>query len=223
MSTRHLRGMVAAMCLTAGAALLATPAGATSVSSQLKPKLLSLADLPSGFSVNRSSDSGVTGNGCLTTLASPKRKYPEESVQYVSAAGLPQIDEKLRSGPGIAQGLKQFAKSMSECKPFTINVQGHVLHARILPLTFPAVGPHSSAFVASFAVSGVTVSFAFVSFEVDGLACVIGFGNLGNPNVGAITGLVDEAINKVEGKPVGHVSLTSDGGGPHSTRLLVVK
>src|SRR6202043_3587311 len=99
----------------------ALPAGALT-KAQLRAKALPLADLPSGWTVDRSTGSGGTSAGCLKALALPKHTT-RVAVAYTHGQ-FPSIQETLETGPGSLSHFHAYEHELAKCSSVHLTAGG---------------------------------------------------------------------------------------------------
>jgi hypothetical protein len=177
----------------------ATPAPAIT-KAQLKAKALSLSNLPTGWSVDNSSNnsSGPT-SGCLAGL---KRIGHGTKVTVSFENGqLPVLEELLANGRGELAAYNQLNHILAGCKHFTSTSNGQSVTYTVGAMSFPSVGSHSSAYSVAFSVQGVNAGFDIVLFQFGSIVGAIAYGDIGQPDPASVQAYVTEAVNKLEGKP----------------------
>ncbi|HTT92681.1 MAG TPA: alpha/beta hydrolase [Acidimicrobiales bacterium] len=157
------------------AALLATGLGATAQaatrSATLQSRLLSVADLPYGWSVApvRSAKGQLTTSACgdaLVAVLSPASalsvpglaKNPlgptYASASFGEGAGLPSLHEALASGAQAEQAWQRFGATLAGCRAATFLYNGTKVVATGGRLALGPVGPSSSAYAWTIGEAG---------------------------------------------------------------------
>ena len=99
--------LVAGTVVVVGALILGSTASAavehTAKAPKLGPMLLTINEMPTGWSVLNSSSAG--GVGCLATVLEPKsiKQIAHASVSFAENGEVPEISEKLAAYSGISQ------------------------------------------------------------------------------------------------------------------------
>jgi hypothetical protein len=184
---------------------VAGPAGAIT-KAQLHSKVLNLSNLPTGWTVDNSHSGGggsVSG-GCLTGIKrSPKKKGDVKATVQYEDGQLPELDETLAAGPGIPADYGEINDIFRSCKHLTISESGETIPVTIGAMSFPRLGNATSAYGATISVDGVSAGFDFVIFRVGSILGLMYYADIGQPDPTQLQGFVTEAVNKIEGKPVG--------------------
>ena len=164
---RLRRPRVMARVGLAVAALLATGLASTSqaatLDATLRGHLLSIGDLPAGWSVApvTSTKVQVTTSSCgqaLVAVLDPAgvmsalglAKSPlgptYETASFVEGAGLPTLSEALASGAQAEEAWQQFGATLAACRAATFVYKGTKVTATGAPLAFTQLGRSSSPY-----------------------------------------------------------------------------
>ena len=196
----RLRAMLVAgfsgtLCL-----MLVLPAGAAT-KTQLRSKLLSLSNLPTGWTVdNSSSGGGAATGGCLAGVKQAPKSETKVIAKFENGQ-LPDLQEELVTGHGSLAAYNRLNRVLAGCKHFTESSDGQTLTFTVGAMSFPAVGTESSAYGVTMTVKGINAGVDFVLFRIGSIAGVIEYADIGQPNSSQLQAFVTEAVNKVEGKP----------------------
>lgn len=178
----------------------AMPAGAMT-NSQLRSKLLTLSNLPTGWTVdNSSSGGGAVSGGCLAGVKQAPKSERKVTASFENGQ-LPQLEEELVSGHTATSAYNRLNKVLARCKHFSETSNGETLAFTVGAMSFPPIGDGSSAYGVTFSVKGINAGADFVLFKVGSVAGVIEYADIGQPDPGQLQAFVTEAVNKVEGKP----------------------
>ncbi|WP_427895857.1 hypothetical protein ACQHIV_18255 [Kribbella sp. GL6] len=138
-----------------------TPAGpVTRTSAELTQALLQLADLPSGFALDKDEDDGTTPFSAPTSRCKPLVKYLNASKAPGSKATASRTFTGGQEGPYIDYGLdsmgtaaevddlrKAYAKAVDDCRKVTLKTPGSGnTSMKVEPITAPAYGTKPFAF-----------------------------------------------------------------------------
>jgi hypothetical protein len=180
----------------------APTAGATLTKSQLQSKAISLSNLPTGWTGDRSSSGGATSKvACFDGL---KSHFPGESKMDVSYThgGQPAFQQTIESGPSrtLNSRYQAFKKTLSNCKHISFTSGGQQFSGSIGALSFPRVAKASSAFGITLTTQGVTVGVDIVLFEQCDVLGDVVYGDLNQPDRSQVQATVKVAVNKIEGK-----------------------
>lgn len=191
---------VAVITLAAGllvAGLVSACGGGASLSATLQDRLLSVADLPSGWaSVPVTTKSVQTSAPCLASLTAKKTSLTYTDHAFVEGVSIPNLSELLASGPGVRQRWQAVARALASCRSATITVDGKKALASVRPLVFPRVATTSSAYAWSLTVAGVQVGFDLILFETGSYAGYVTYADLGPPPMATVLAFVRAAVAK---------------------------
>src|SRR5579862_7212705 len=96
--TRPLAAGMISLIFIGTLVAIAPPTGAAT-SAQVKAKVLSLSDMPAGWSVDNPSSGGITRTGCIKALNSPGKGVVRAAAVFVDGS-VPAVAEALDGGKG---------------------------------------------------------------------------------------------------------------------------
>ncbi len=183
---------LAVVLLTSPAASAATP----------KSRLLSLSDLPTGWSVTRrpSTGGGVLTTSCLSALRKPPKHGKKASATFTGDTT--SLSETLATGPGTVARIQLLNRTLRTCRGGTLTDDGKTVHLDIDRMSIPKVARTSVAFSLTAEETGITVWSDLVTFRVDGYVGVLFYGGIGTPDATAFLAFAKEAVAKADGKHV---------------------
>jgi hypothetical protein len=173
----------------------------TPTQKELKAKVLSISNLPAGWSVNNSSSTGSGDQGCLSDVRNPPKHGLKASASFAQG-NAPILGEVLGAGPGSKATYSTLNRVLSSCKTYTITDNGQSETVHIGAMSFPSVGQQSSAYALTLTSDGINLGGNIVLFKVDGITGAVVYANIGTPNITQTEAFVTEAVAKIEGKPV---------------------
>lgn len=189
-----LAGVVAAF--TAMAALT-SGCGGNSTESALQARLLSVADLPAGWSAVPVSPGSVqTSAPCLSSLATNPSGWTYATAAFVQGTVIPTLGEVLATGPQARQEWHSFGQALARCRTATLTIAGKKARATIAPLSFPRVASTSSAYAWAFTISGIRIGFDLVLFETGAYTGYLTYADLGPPEAATVRAFADAAVAK---------------------------
>jgi hypothetical protein len=199
---RRLFALLATALILMGLpAVVAAPAGALT-RSQLKAKVLSLSNLPAGWKAENPSGGGGTYTGCLRNLhASPNSSDPADAF-FIDGDSAPAVGEVLASGSEATRRYQVLNKVLSACKKLGGTEGGAQIKGTVGAMSFPDVGTRSRAYAVSISIGGIAIHADVIAFEVGEYAGELLFEDIGQPKIAQVESFVDEAIGKIEGKPI---------------------
>jgi hypothetical protein len=196
---RNMRYLVF-VALTFGAATFIVNSAGATTKTQVDSHLLSISNMPTGWSVDDSINSS-SSIPCLKPIKSPTKDQVKASVAYEDGS-LPEIQEVVAAGHGVVASYKKLNHVLEDCKSFTYSSGGKKITGNIGPLLFPNVGAHSNAYAINLNVQGASVGADIVVFETGRYVCAVLYENIGVPDLGQARAFVNEAVSRLEGKPV---------------------
>jgi len=194
MKTRRITSLAALVMLAATALLTAGCAGSAN---PLQGRLLSVADLPAGWSAAPvNADSSQTSAPCLSGLSAQPKGSAFASAAFVQGTSIPSLGEALSSGQAAQDRWQSLNRELARCQTATVTVAGHKVEAQIRPLAFPRVASGSSAYAWTLTVSGVQIGVDLVLFEAGSYAGYLSYSDLGSPATATVEAFADAAAAK---------------------------
>jgi hypothetical protein len=193
---------LAALC----AALAPLQASAVTIA-QVKHKLLSVSDLPAGWSVQKGNSGGGSGSnlgGCFKGLSSTKHGVHgvvRAEVGFVDGM-LPAAAETLEQGSTAAARYASFVHTLSKCSTISFTANGIKVNGTVGALSVPNVGTASTAYAINFTVSGETFGIDLILFKTSSTFGALTYEALGSPDASTAESFATAAADKAEGKPV---------------------
>jgi hypothetical protein len=220
---RRLGGVVLVIQI-AVIGVLVTPASPAiaATRSQVAAKVLSLQDMPTGWSVDNSRGGGASDiGGCLKGLVAIKK--PVKGIQRVKVAyhygAFPALQEIIEAGPGTEARYRKFTGILNGCKTFGFTADGNRITGTVGAMSFPTVGASSRAYALSLTTQGQTVGIDLVFFKVGQFDGELLYGDI-SPDPNTIHGFATEAVDKILGKRANPpVTPTTTGTSPGSLAM----
>jgi hypothetical protein len=188
--------------------LMLTPlqAGAATAS-QVKQKLLSVSDLPDGWSVQKGNSGGGSVSdlgGCFKGLSSRP-----QAVKGVTRAEIGFVDgifpaaaETLEEGKIAAARYTSFEHTLSKCSAVSVTANGIKVSGTVGALSVPTIGNASAAYAINFTASGETLGIDLILFKEGSTFGLLSYESLGSPTAAAAESLAAAAAEKAQGEPV---------------------
>jgi hypothetical protein len=203
-----MRLLVGAVTLSAVLCIATSPlqAGAAEAS-PVKQKLLSVSELPAGWSVQRGNSGGSSASdvgGCFKGLSSTPGKTKDVTraeIGFVDGM-FPAAAETLEQGKTAADRYTSFTHTLSKCSTVSFTANGIKLSGTVGALPVPLVGDASAAYSIHFTASGETFGIDLILFKTGSTFGVLSYESLGSPNAATAESFAAAAADKVEGKPV---------------------
>jgi pimeloyl-ACP methyl ester carboxylesterase len=188
-----------AMAGLAAAALLATGWPATSQAASAEPslssRLLSLADLPVGWSATPTS-TWTTLQAATSPCLAGLTESTLVSVAFVEGLSVPDVSEALASGPRAKKAWQRFGAALASCRRATLDYKGtkEVVSAR--PLAVPGLGSSSSAYTLTVASVGFPVGLDLVLFRTAGYYGYFSYSWVGSALPSTVIAFARAAVSK---------------------------
>lgn len=183
-----------------------TPGAAATTGSptpNLQTQLLTVSDLPAGWSIDNSGSSSSSTPACLKPLKGTNGGKGHVSANFQEGAnGLPSLQEALTYFPGTApQELAMLARTLNSCGEIKFSASGHTYTGTVGQLSVPTLGDQSEAYQLALTAKadGVTVTIGLDLLAIREGSTVIGliYGDLGTPDIGQFQQLAIKAVAKV--------------------------
>jgi hypothetical protein len=179
---------------------LAGPATAVT-KSQVAAKVLSLQNMPTGWSVYKSEGSASDLGGCLKGLQAVKKEAKgivRVSAEYQDRNDL-LLEETIEAGPGMAARYRKFNATLSACKAISYSADGSKVTGTVAAMSFPKVGDSSSAYAVNLTIQGETLGIDIVFFKVGQFAAELLYAGV-SPDPDVVNAFANEAVDKIHGK-----------------------
>ena len=190
------RGGIVLALLVAALALAAC--GSSGGGSGVSSRLLSLSDLPAGWSAAGTSPVKLTRAPCLSGLARHPRHSSYESAAFVEGTSIPNFGEVLASGSGVSRAWAQLEHALGGCHSATLRIGPLRTHATIRPLGFPRIGRRSLAYSWTIVIAGITITSDLVVFQAGRLVGYISYADLGKPPLATVAAFARAAAAKAQ-------------------------
>lgn len=177
---------------------------ATPPAPDLTAELLSVSDLPAGWSVVPSTDSSNSSTPkCLRALKTVAKATSKAETTFTDGSnGLPELDEFLVYLPGQGKkAMKLVSQILAGCGQLSMTSGGQTLKGTLGAMSFPAVAEQSFAYQLNLSatVSGlsVTVGIDLIVFRKADTVAEILYGDLGTPDISVLQPIVWDAAAKL--------------------------
>jgi pimeloyl-ACP methyl ester carboxylesterase len=193
------RAWVIALAVFTAMAGLTSGCGGNSTAGALQDRLLSVADLPAGWSaVPVNPRSAQTSAPCLSSLTANPKGWTYATAAFVQGTAIPALTEVLATGPQAPQRWQSLARAMARCRTATLTIEGTKVKATVRPLPFPRIASTSSAYAWGFTISGIKIGFDLLLFETGTYAGYLTYSGLGPPTAATVRAFADAAVAKTE-------------------------
>ncbi len=184
------------------AALLALGSGCGSggATNPLRGRLLSVSDLPSGWSASSANPESVqvADSACFSGTSRNLKGLTYDTAAFVQGTSIPNLGEVVASGPQVQQTWQRLNASLAGCHTATLLLGGTKVQATVRPLALAGVPQISSAYAWNFTFSGIPLGFDLMLFQTGIYAGYVSYADLGTPSITTVTAFVKAAIEKAE-------------------------
>jgi hypothetical protein len=150
-------GVAVAVALSMG---MMTSASASTP--KLSSELLSVGQMPTGWSIDNSSSG--SGPGCLANILEPKgiKQTSHATVFFAGSGNIPVIEEALATFTNATTAYKKIVATLNGCKHIIVTTGRRKGTYTVGQMSFPHYGNASSAFSVSIVAQGTTVGEDFL-------------------------------------------------------------
>jgi len=190
------------LLLFALSAVAVAGCGESSTAGQLRSRLLSVADLPAGWSSAATSADAVklTNTPCLSGLAKNPKGWSYRVTGFVEGKTIPNVGEVLATGAQVAPAWKRFGDALAGCRSATLVLAGTKVSATVRPLAFPRVGDSSSAYAWALTIAGIRIGSDLVLFQTGRYAGYVSYADLGSPLTSTVVAFARAAVAKAQSR-----------------------
>ena len=189
-----------AAAVLAGAGLFVAGCGGPppTAASLLQARLLSVSDLPAGWSSVplKTSAFEQTSASCLAGVPRRATAATEAEAAFVQGSSIPTFGEDLTTGAQQAARWARLDQAMADCRSATITVAGQKTPLAMTTFAFPRVGKASSAYRWTFTVSGIPISTVVVTFAAGAYQGLVEYSGIGAPVTSTVAAFADAAAAK---------------------------
>jgi len=190
-------GQRCALFALALVAALAAGCGGRTRAENLHHRLLSVADLPAGWSATTTGKNAPTANGpCFAQLPKQSARFTYESAAFVEGTSIPNLGEVLATGPEVRQTWTRLSDALARCRTATLGLGRTKVRAAVHPLALAKLAAHTSAYAWTFTLGGIEFGFDLVLFRTSSYDGILSYADLGSPPPSTVTAFVRAAIAK---------------------------
>ena len=185
--------VVGTMAVSGGVA-----SAASSSTTSLSKELLSLHDMPAGWSVGN--DAGANGVGCLENLLerAGSKQTAAAQVFYVHTGLLPAFDEKVATYANTKKAYTSIIKTINACHQVSgHSPTGHLVTGTVSKMKFTRVANASSAYAMRLTDAGITLRYDYVIARKKNVVIAVLEANAPAVSTSQFTSLVNKAVKKV--------------------------
>jgi hypothetical protein len=173
-------------------------AGASQPGTSLRGKVLSVSDLPAGWSVGHTSKGTATDRGCFHAFSITPPAGTRAKVAFAGASTT-FLGETLATGHIEVTRWTDLTDQLKDCEPFTFTAAGKTAKVSVGAMSFPKVGKQSMAYAMTITATTRTIDADVVLFKAGKYVGLVDYGGLGTPDVTQAEKFVDLAVAKVNG------------------------
>jgi pimeloyl-ACP methyl ester carboxylesterase len=189
------RAAAAVLTVVIATGLLTSACGGGATRS-LQSRLLSVANLPAGWSATAANATSVTASApCLSGLGHGTG-FSYVVAAFVQGSSIPNFGEVLASGPQIGHRWQALGRALDRCRTATVRIGSLKASATVRRLSFPRVASTSAAYGWSLRVAGLRITADMVLFQAGPYAGYISYSDLGSPPVSTVRAIADAAAAK---------------------------
>ena len=181
----------------------ATTATTVLTDADLQPMLLTVDDMPTGWSID-TTDSSNSSDGmpkCLQELDSLDTGPSDASAEAKfigSASGLPAADETIGPfGPGAPSTFDQATAFLDSCSDVSFDSDGQHISGTMGKMAFPAVGDQSAAWRMSYTVQGLPLTIDVVLARQGDLGVLVSAAYFGTADPRFLQTMTTKALSKL--------------------------
>jgi|GEM_PF-997836 len=167
----------------------------TTTPASVQSYLLTVSDLPTGWSVDNSSSSSTTS--CATNPVSQSASGPKAIIDFNQAGGLPELLDDLAFSTSPVAEFAKVKGALDACKSFTETNNGQTSTGNIGAMSFPAYGDQSASYSATISVDGINAAVGIVLIQKGSYVMAVGLGDLGSFDATQLQQFVTLALAKV--------------------------
>lgn len=153
------------------------PQPAQRTEAELRAALLTVTDLPAGFTVDTSPESASTTSGCEQLDALKRQGGSELEARFTKGSYGPFVSETLKQGPSEAathDALVKMSGALSQCRTFSTKADdGSTVTMKLGPLSFPKLGDETFALRMTADSQGLTLAGDMVVIRQDAVGILI--------------------------------------------------
>jgi hypothetical protein len=177
------------------------PSGkATLTAADVRGQLLTVADLPTGWKVDNSDDGDDNSDepSCMKDLDSLPDPRPEADVSFVQGDGVPMLMENVGyAGDAAERYMSRVAEALNGCTDVSFDADGDTMRGTIGAMSFPKLGDDARAWSMAFTIQGIPFVFDLVFARKGDELLMIGYADLGSPDVSELESFTRKALAKL--------------------------
>ena len=173
------------------------PGVSTTAAPSIQSLMLSITDLPTGWSVDNTAQSVSTS--CYDDPLKHVASTSYANVDFAQGGSLPELVQELglyASGPSA---FATITHTLNGCKTFSETSKGQSVSGVMGPMSSPSYGDQSAAYDATLTTQGESLNQGFVMVRKGNYLTIIALGDLGSLDAPTLQGFVNQAVAKIPG------------------------
>lgn len=148
----------------------------------LRSKLLTIDQMPAGWTESRSTSGGV---GCLKHILEPKsiRIKGEASATYSASSGLPQLEESLAIYSSTKRAYSKIVRALDSCRHPSGVLNGTAVVGTVKRMSLPRYGSVSAAYFVHFTAGSTSLGEDVLIARVGTTLMGLTEGGIGKPKL----------------------------------------
>jgi hypothetical protein len=164
------------------------------------PLLLSINDLPTGWSIDNSASDSAGGPKCLATLKDSFASTKKANASFVDGTSVPALVHAVGTYVDAAAASAAFDRGtgiLDGCKDISFSSDGKKYSGSIGAMSFPTIGERSKAWALSLSNSGLNIGIDVVLFLKGAAIEEVALLDLGSPNTDDLKTFCDKSLAKL--------------------------
>jgi hypothetical protein len=163
----------------------------------VRGKLLSLSNLPAGWTLTNvpATNKGYSGPCAAALSPKPRPGLTEAYIAFTDRGRSPLLGEKVVFGKAVTNRYNYVNAVLKSCKYLTFALGGINEKGTVDPLSFPKLGSSSSAYTITVPTTlGVSVGIDIVIVRSGPYALVVEYSTMGTPDSSVLETFVHQAL-----------------------------
>jgi hypothetical protein len=173
------------------------PSVSTTAAPNVQSLLLSINDLPTGWTVDNSANSPGSLSCVPADLAHGSLHHAD--ISFAQNGSLPILDESLGIWASAASVFAGGVTALNRCKAFTTTGSGTNYSGTLGAMSSPTYGDQSAAYNANLTIQGLDVNEGFVVVRKGSYIALVVLGDIGSLDSPTLQEFVTKAVAKIPG------------------------
>jgi hypothetical protein len=170
-------------------------AAATPATQQLKGGLLTVKNLPPGWS--KTTASSPTTSSCFSNPIWKVVTTAKAQAAFQMNNSVPQLVEELGSYRNAHTAYQQVVANLNRCLTFSETIKGQKVSGTVSPVSDKRFGNESSSYTANLTVQGTSIGQEFVIVRKGGTLAAVAVSDYGNVDAQLLNGFATTAIRNI--------------------------